>query len=130
MTELRAALAVGMFAMAAMAQERVRPPENLPCSRDQLTSYTGAVQKYERADARISVTIRTDWDTTESVTVKLAKGESAAKRFLWRGGPFREEHWKQIEEPGRKPRPGVRVTAWVCTSGAAVLDWQPPRETR
>jgi hypothetical protein len=130
MTGSRAALALVVFAVGALAQDRVRPPGDLPCSRDELTSYTGAVLKYERTDARISVTIRTDWDTTEGAAVKVAKGESPAKHFLWQGGPFREEHWKQIEESPRKLRKGARVTAWVCTSGATVLDWQPPREAR
>ena len=50
-------------------QSRQRVPEGFTCERNDLTVYTGVVSRYQRARGRTTLRIRTDWETTEAVTV-------------------------------------------------------------
>jgi hypothetical protein len=109
---------------AAQRGGRYRPPEGIPCSRDQLTSFTGKVTAYSRNSQRIRLTVYTDWDTSESFVLR------APFRMRFKGEPFREEHWNKIEEKEGRLRPGVRATVWACETGERVLDWETPAETR
>lgn len=93
------------------AQGRLRPPDDVGCDRNELTSYAGVVTNYTRINGKITVRINTDDATKESA----AYPES---RMRWRGGEFKPEHWKQIEK-GK-----TRAVAWVCTGGGGLLDFQ------
>src|SRR6186713_2891173 len=59
-------------AQSRPAQEpaRQQPLEGFACSRDNLTSYSGEVIEYRRAVGETTLRIRTDWDSTERVTLK------------------------------------------------------------
>jgi len=124
----RVALVIAFLCLPASGpaaqRGRYRPPEGIPCSRDQLTSFTGKVTAYSRSSQRIRLTIYTDWDTSESFVLRTPF------RLLFKGQPFREADWKKIEEKEGRLRPGVRATVWACETGERVLDWETPAETR
>jgi len=110
-------------------EPRQRPPRAISCERNDLTSYSGKVTSYSRTDARLQIRIRTDWDTDESFTILVAKGEDPAKKFLLRSAAFEAGDWKRIESAKGQLRPGMRATVWECkTGGVSVLtiDWEPP----
>lgn len=113
----------------AAAQGRLRPPANLPCDRNQTTSYTGAPSSYSRSRSGLKLVVLTEEGTRETIRLSLEKGESFEQFFLWEGEPFRAGDWGRLEQSEGKLREGIRVTAWVCTGGARpVLDWRaPPR---
>src|SRR5262245_8133355 len=105
----------------AHAASRSAPPAAVGCPRDRLTSYTGRIVSYRRTPAALSLSIRTDWDTTERV--RLAP--PTLDRLRVAGKPFSTKDWAQVEASG-KPRPGLRATAWICDEGPPLIDWQPP----
>ena len=110
-------------------QRRTAPPENIGCSRDRLTSYEGRVLSYQRRQGRTTIRIRTDWDTTEQVTVRHPGTDNPSKWFLLRREPFRHRDWKFIEVSRNRLRPRMRANIWVCEDGSSnpVVDWQPPQ---
>jgi hypothetical protein len=109
---------------------KVRSPEDLPCSRNELTSFTGRVASYERTPTRIRLRIRTDWDTDERFALTLSSGEKGLKGILLERKPFQESDWPIVEEEPGKLKYGMRATVWVCEGVAnPVLDWQPPPDT-
>ena len=124
MTRLALWLALALVALPAQRDTRRRPPETLPCSRDQLTSFTGKVTVYSRTPDRITLTIATDWDTTARFTLR------PPFRLLLHGEPFQPRDWDQIEEKPGVLRKGMRATVWECAGGRRVLDWQPPPDPR
>ena len=105
---------------------RVSPPARVTCDRNNLTVYDGVVISYTRRADRIVITIHTDSDTTETVTLKYARGSSPARWFLLNGEAFGRGDWSKIESSKGKLHPNMRVNAWVCTDGRKpVLDWRP-----
>jgi hypothetical protein len=101
---------------------RLAPPAAVTCPRDQLTSYTGRVISYRRTAKALSLTIRTDWDTTENV--RLAPPRLDKLRVG--GVPFTAKDWTRIEAAPGELQPAVRATAWVCNDRRPpVIDWQP-----
>lgn len=109
--------------------QRLRPPEKLRCSRDHLTSFSGAVLVLKRNNNETFLRMRTDEDTTETFTLRHPGKRSAAEWFLLRGKLFEPSDWKRIEIRRNKLHPRMRATVWVCDDGSApVVDWQPPSE--
>lgn len=106
---------------------RLAPPSVIPCDRNDLTSYTGVVTRYQRLRDKTVVRIRTDEETTEEVTVKHRGTSDPSKSFLIEGERFRTADWKRIESRPKVLRPGMRATAWVCTGEkpAVIVDWRP-----
>ena len=99
-------LSLIVFASTLAGQGRLRPPENVGCDRNELTSYTGALTLFTRSKTHVSLTIRTDEQTTERVKVPK-------------------------EKIGNRPlRRGERLTAWVCASGAVTIQWLSPSPPR
>ena len=112
--------------LAQRGGDRVRPPAAVTCSRDDLTLYAGKVTKVERQRASTSLTIATDWNTIERVTIKHPEAADASAWFLMKGKPFAKTDWAVIE-PGGTLRPGVRAAAWVCRDGRnPIVDWEAP----
>jgi hypothetical protein len=106
---------------------RIRPPGNLNCSRNDLTSFTGRVLAYSRGNSRLSLRVRTDEQTTENFTLSYRPKDGPAKWFLLRAEPFKADDWKLIETRKGRLRQGMRATVWVCqTNPKPVIDWQPP----
>ena len=115
-----------LAAALASGQGRLRPPENVGCDRNQLTSYQGEVKSYSRTARQITLAIHTDENTNERVVLSRSGRQTFESRFLWNGEKFEAKHWKDLEESPEKLRPGIRVIAWVCTGGGApLLDWRP-----
>jgi hypothetical protein len=109
--------------------QRIRPPDSLSCSRNDLTSFTGRVLSYSRTNNRLSLRMRTDEETLERFTLRYGSRENPTKWFLLRAEPFKDEDWKLIESRRGRLLKGMRATVWVCTNSAKpVIDWQPPQE--
>lgn len=99
---------------------RLAPPAAVTCDRNRLTVYAGKVTKYSRKPNRTVITIATDWDTTETVTIA-----DPLRSYLVVGTPFTAKDWNRIESKKGVLRPGMRANAWVCQGGRTVVDWQP-----
>ena len=107
--------------LPAIAQRgRYMPPAAVECDRNNLTAYTGVVTTYVRKAGQIRLTLKTDADTVETVTIE------PGDKILLNAEPMKEDGWKRVEEKEGKLKPGMRATAWVCRGGRPVLDWQPP----
>jgi len=116
-------------AATAVPLQRLRPPEKIRCSRDHLTSFSGAVLTFKRNNNETFLRIRTDEDTTETFTLKHLGKESAAEWFLLRGKAFESSDWKLIEIRRNKLHPRMRATVWACDDGTTpIVDWQPAAE--
>ena len=116
-------LGLQTLVLAQGVPARVRPPEAVTCPRDDLTLYAGRVIALDRQREATSLTIATDWKTTERVTIKHAGGTDPAASFLMNGKPFPKDGWAALLADG-KLRDGVRVNAWVCRDGRVTIDWQ------
>ena len=118
------------FIAVACAQDggsgRVRPPEDLPCSRDQLTAYMGEVAEYSRTASAAKLTIHTDWRTTETAELLPRAGEPIEERFRINGERFSARDFAKIEVDRGRLKPGMRANVWVCEgSGPVLVDWRP-----
>ena len=118
----------GQDASPAPGLSRQRPPKDFACARNDLTVYTGVVLSYRREVGRTMLSIRTDWDTTERVTLQHAGTDDPSTFFRLLGKPFAATDWPRIERSRGVLRPDVRAAAWVCTTGMVMVDWGAPRE--
>ena len=109
-------------------QSRQRAPEGFACERNDLTVYTGVVSRYQRGRGRTTFRVRTDWETTEAVTVTHRGTDDPSASFRHRGNPFKAEDWARIEKSRGVLRPGMRASAWVCADGKVLVDWGAPKE--
>lgn len=115
-----------VFSSPARAQQRLMPPESVRCDANHLTSFTGKILSYRRGPGRLSLTVRTDEETTERFTLRFRKSEDAARWFLIMGEPFKQGDWAQIERRRYRLRPRMRATVWVCDDGSnPIVDWRP-----
>ena len=127
-----AMLAVSATGGALFAQPqprgRLRPPPNLKCDRNDLTSYDGRVIAYRRRRGSTFLRIRTNSDTTEEVTVRHPATDDPSEFYLIEGNTFTKSDWRRIERSRKVLRPGMRANVWVCRGDATVqpvVDWQP-----
>jgi rhodanese-related sulfurtransferase len=104
---------------------RMSVPDGIPCSASDVTSYFGVVTRYRQTRARTTITIRTDFDTTETVVLNHPRSGNPAQFFQLNREPFRTPDWKAIESRRGVIRPGMRAHAWVCRDGKALIDWHP-----
>lgn len=107
---------------------RVAPPPGLKCGLNDLTLYDGEVIKYERKPGSTYLRIKTNFDTTEEVTLKHPGTDDPSSLFLINTEPFKPSDWKKIEKAKSKLRPGMRANVWVCIGDASiqpVVDWRP-----
>jgi len=124
---LRCLAAFFLVAVAACAQGRMRPPQNVGCDRNALTVYQGKVRQYTRDRAQVKLVIDTEEKTVERIVLKLNGARTAESRFLWAGETFQAQHWRELESEPGKLKAGITVNAWVCSNGGPpLLDWQPP----
>ena len=110
------------------AQTRQRPPEAFACEANDLTAYTGVVERYQRERERTTLRIRTDWNTNEDVAVPHNGAADAAASFRYAGRPFTAKDWERIESSTGVLRPSTRATAWVCSDGKVLVDWAVAKE--
>ena len=104
---------------------RIRPPESIPCSRNELTSFTGPVTYYKCGSGKVLIKMHTDENTFEKFEINY-DGDDPSNLYLLRAEPFKQDDWKEIEVKKGVLRRGMRATVWVCNDGAKVVDWQPP----
>jgi hypothetical protein len=100
----------------------------MPCSPNDLTVYTGRVIAYERGREKTTLRIRTDWATTEDVTLSHAGAADPSALFRYEGNPFTEKDWPRIELPNGALRPDTRASAWICKDRAFLVNWGVPKE--
>ncbi len=118
----------GPVTAQAPAARRVAPPEQVQCPRDRLTLYAGKVTTYRREAGVTTLRIRTDWDTTETVTLRHPGTDDPSRWFLIDRAAFTPADWARIESAPGTLRPQMRAAAWVCSDGSPpLIDWQPPR---
>jgi hypothetical protein len=131
-------LSVGLFAFVAIlsvevvinCQERGRiaPPPDLKCDRSDLTSYDGRVLTYRRRRGSTFLRIRTNFDTTEVVTLQHPRTDDPSQFYLLNGEPFTGSDWRLIERRKYVLRPNMRANVWVCRGNPAIqpiVDWRP-----
>lgn len=140
MTRMHAAALLGVFVASCaepVAQRpgpsgagasRQRPPATFACPANNLTSYSGVVTRYTRAVGKTTLRIRTDWDTTEDVTLAHAGTDDPSAQFQMNGAPFTPADWVRIEQRTGVLRNGTRAAAWVCSDGQVMVDWNVRRE--
>ena len=118
---------VSLTDLQARTTDRLAPPAAVTCPRNNLTSFTGRVTRWTRAPGETQMTIETDWDTSETVTLKHPGSDGASQWFLLNANAFQSSDWAQIEERKGQLKIGMRATAWVCDDGRQpIVDWQPP----
>ncbi len=112
---------------------RVAAPE-LECDRSDLTLYDGRITAYRRRKGSTFLRIRTNFDTTEEVTIRHPgrsgrSGSYAPSRFYRiNGQAFSQSDWPRIERRTGVLRPGMRANVWVCRGNPSIqpiVDWQP-----
>lgn len=106
---------------------RIMPPQ-LKCDRNELTSYDGRVLVYRRRKGRTFLRIRTNFDTTENVTIRHPGTNDPSEFYLINGEAFTKSDWGRIEKKPHVLRPGMRANAWVCRGNPSiqpVVDWRP-----
>jgi len=107
---------------------RTRPPQSFDCQPNALTSYSGVVVDYRRETGRTRLRIRTDWESSERVTIRHPGSDDPSPWFRYAGGIFADSDWGRIESGHGRLRAGTRATAWVCADGRTVVDWHAPKE--
>jgi hypothetical protein len=127
---LLVAVVEGHQARRAQEGARQRAPESFACDRNNLTVYTGVVRSYRRQTGSTTLTIRTDYDTTEQVSLTHTGTDDPSRLFRWQGEPFTPADWSRIESRKGVLREGTRASAWVCADGRVMVDWGVPSETR
>ncbi len=128
-------LLIGVMTLSAaggvsLPQERGRimPPTQLTCDRNDLTSYDGRVLVYRRRKGSTFLRMRTNFDTTENVTIRHPRTNDPSKFFLINGEAFTKSDWGSIEKKPHVLRPGMRANVWVCRGNPSiqpVVDWRP-----
>lgn len=116
---------------AAPSQERggrMMPPTKLECARNDLTLYDGRVLTYRRRKGSTFLRIRTNFDTTETVTIRHPHTDDPSKFYLLNGAQFAGTDWRRIETRKKVLRTGMRANVWVCRDNPAIqpiVDWRP-----
>jgi hypothetical protein len=107
---------------------RMMPPPVLRCDRSDLTLYDGRVTAYRRRKGSTFLRIRTNFDTTEEVSIRHPGTDDPSKFYLLNGQPFTKSDWRRIERRSNVLIKGMRANVWVCRDNPAiqpVVDWQP-----
>lgn len=107
---------------------RVRPLPQLKCDRNDLTLYDGQVVSYRRRKGSTFLRIRTNFDTTEDVTIRHPGTNDPSEFYLLNGNAFVRSDWRRIEQREKVLRRGMRANVWVCRGNPTiqpVIDWRP-----
>lgn len=117
-----------LFPQQEQPQGRIKPASGLKCDRSDLTLYDGRVIAYRRRKGSTYLRIRTNFDTTEEVTIRHPATDDPSQFYLMNGEPFTKNDWRRIERRSRVLITGMRANVWVCRDNPAiqeVVDWQP-----
>ena len=118
-------MTIAIVPLVQSEANRLRPPAAVTCPRNDLTVYAGRVTNLDRQKAATSLTIVTDWKTTERVTIRHPDAADPDASFLIKGKPFARTDWDVIA-PNGTLRDNVRANAWVCRDGRVVVDFALP----
>jgi hypothetical protein len=96
-----------LFALAGLwiwpafqgAPGRVRPPDAVTCPRNNLTLYAGRVTALDRGTDVTTLTVATDWQTTERVSIPHPDSPDPEKSFHGNGARLstrrtRTDEWR------------------------------------
>ena len=111
-----------------LAQGRIMPPAELKCDRNDLTSYDGRILAYRRRMGKTFLRIRTNFDTTEEVTVHHRGTDDPSNFYLLNGQRFMKSDWPRIEKKKGVLKAEMRANVWVCRDNPSiqpVVDWRP-----
>lgn len=111
-----------------LAQGRIMPPSELKCDRNDLTVYDGRILAYRRRVGKTFLRIRTNFDTTEEVTIRHRGSDDPSKFYLLNGQPFVKSDWRRIEKSKGILKVGMRANVWVCRDNPSIqpiVDWRP-----
>lgn len=129
MRKLSVLFVVLVVSVVSLAQQgRIMPPPQLKCDRNDLTSYDGRILAYRRRVGSTFLRIRTNFDTTEEVTIRHRGSDDPSPFYLINGGPFMKSDWRRIEKRARVLKSGMRANVWVCRGNPTiqpVVDWRP-----
>src|ERR1044072_1859404 len=130
MRKLSVVFIVLIVAVVSLAQEGGRPipPPQLKCDRNDLTAYEGRVLGYRRRFGSTFLRIRTDFDTTEQVTIRHRGTDDPSRFYLINGERFMKSDWRRVERSARVLKNGMRANVWVCRGNPSiqpVLAWRP-----
>ena len=117
-----------ILASDVLPQGRIMPPPELKCDRNDLTVYDGRILAYRRRVGKTFLRIRTNYDTTEEVTVRHRGTDDPSKFYLLNGQPFLKSDWRRIEKSKGVLKAGMRANVWVCRDNPSiqpVVDWRP-----
>jgi hypothetical protein len=123
-----ALLPVVMLLSVEASQGRIAPPDALKCDRSDLTLYDGRILAYRRRKGRTFLRVRTNYDTTEEVTIRHPRTDDASKFYLLNGEPFTKDDWVRIEKSKGVLKDEMRANIWVCLDKPSiqpVVDWRP-----
>lgn len=107
---------------------RMMPPSGLKCDRNNLTVYDGKVLAYRRRNGSTFLRIRTNFDTTEAITIRHPGTDDPSEFYLLNGEPFTRSDWRRIEKRTKVLKAAIRANVWVCRGNPAiqsVVDWRP-----
>jgi hypothetical protein len=107
---------------------RMMPPPELQCDRSELTLYDGRVLAYRRRKGSTFLRIRTNFDTTEEVSIRHPATDDPSKFYLINGEAFTRSDWRRIERRNKVLKSGMRANVWVCRDNPSiqpVVDWRP-----
>ena len=107
---------------------RIMPHPQLKCDRNNLTLYDGKILAYSRRKGGTFLRIRTNFDTTEEITIRHPRTDDPSEFFLVNGNAFTRSDWRRIEKRPKILRRGMRANVWVCRGNPSiqpVVDWQP-----
>jgi hypothetical protein len=123
-----ALLPVVMLLSVEASQGRIAPPDALKCDRSDLTLYDGRILAYRRRKGRTFLRVRTNYDTTEEVTIRHPRTGDPSKFYLLNGEPFTKDDWVRIEKSKGVLKDEMRANIWVCRDKPSiqpVVDWRP-----
>ena len=111
-----------------LPQGRMMPPPELKCDRNDLTLYDGRILAYRRRIGKTFLRIRTNFDTTEEVTIRHRGTDDPSKFYQLKGRRFMKSDWPRIEKRKGVLKAGMRANVWVCRDNPSiqpVVDWRP-----
>jgi hypothetical protein len=107
---------------------RIKPPAALKCDRSDLTLYDGRILVYRRRRGKTFLRVRTNYETTEDVTIRHPGTDDPSKFYLLNGAVFTRDDWDQIEKTKGVLKDTMRANVWVCRGKPSiqpVVDWKP-----
>jgi len=110
--------AAGLPAESSRSSER-SVPAAVSCTGT-LRNVSGSVTHYRRLRGKTVLTIG-----EELITLRHKGSDDPSRMFLVHGTPFVHNDWNRVEVRKGEAREGIQATAWICDSGATIIDWRP-----